>query len=388
MAHELAFVLINPYTIGKSRTGGVIGRIIAHTGLDLVTARMFGPSQELVDEYAAMIRADEDVDPAVRNILADYVQRAYSPDAKTGKCQRVMMLLFEGEDAIRRIYEAAGNIRENMESGRTVRDIYGDYVVDENGKVLYIEPAILVGPTQKSVISRMHLWARYSATDGGIIECCADLPEDFEKTLVLIKPDNFRVPSTRPGNIIDIFSGSGLRIIGARVLRMSVAQAEQFYGPVRDVLRNKLKGMVASRAIQALTKELEIEIPEELSADLGDLLGPVFGDHQFFEIIQFMTGHWAPTCPHDEKEQEGKEKCLALIYAGSDAVNIIRGILGPTDPSKAEPGSVRREYGQNIMVNAAHASDSPENSAREMTIIRADEDMIKQWVNKYYPTEV
>ena len=43
MSSELAFVLINPYTIAKSRTGGVIGRFMSRTGLDLVAARMFAP---------------------------------------------------------------------------------------------------------------------------------------------------------------------------------------------------------------------------------------------------------------------------------------------------------------------------------------------------------
>ena len=71
-----------------------------------------------------------------------------------------------------------------------------------------------------------------------------DVAKDVEiqKTLVLIKPDNFRFPSARPGNIIDLFSGSGLRIVGAKVHRMSVAEAEDFYGPVRQILREKLKG--------------------------------------------------------------------------------------------------------------------------------------------------
>ena len=50
MAKELAFVLINPYTIAKSRTGGVIARYLARTDLDLVAARMFGPSKELVEK--------------------------------------------------------------------------------------------------------------------------------------------------------------------------------------------------------------------------------------------------------------------------------------------------------------------------------------------------
>ena len=46
MATELAFALINPYTISKSRTGGVIGRLLTRTGLELVAARLFGPSQD------------------------------------------------------------------------------------------------------------------------------------------------------------------------------------------------------------------------------------------------------------------------------------------------------------------------------------------------------
>ena len=56
MAKELAFVLINPYTVSKSRTGGVIARYISRTGLDLVAARMFAPSAELARAYAQLIR--------------------------------------------------------------------------------------------------------------------------------------------------------------------------------------------------------------------------------------------------------------------------------------------------------------------------------------------
>jgi len=66
-----------------------------------------------------------------------------------------------------------------------------------------------------------------------------------------------------------------------------------------------------------------------------------------------------------------------------DAVAKIRDILGTTDPSKARPGSVRREFGSNIMVNAAHASDSPENAEREMAIINVDKDNISPWIEQY-----
>jgi len=63
---------------------------------------------------------------------------------------------------------------------------------------------------------------------------------------------------------------------------------------------------------------------------------------------------------------------------------VIRDILGPTDPSKAPTGSVRREFGSNIMVNAAHASDSTRNASREIGILSVAEDTIRPWVKRYY----
>ncbi|HOW97934.1 MAG TPA: nucleoside-diphosphate kinase [Kiritimatiellia bacterium] len=390
MATELAFALINPYTISKSRTGGVIGRLLTRTGLELVAARMFGPSQELAEKYAALLRGDPATEEEERQLLADYVQRCYAPDTKTGKPRRVLMLLFEGEDAIVKIAKATGKVRHSTEASDTVRGTYGDFIRDEHGQVRHVEPAVMVGWTHDSAGAALRLWADYSERDGGLVEAAVDVytgADHYQRTLVLIKPDNFRFPSARPGNIIDIFSGSGLRIIGAKVHRMTVAEAEEFYGPVRQVLRAKLKGSVGQRAAAALAKELGFELPPDTVAQLGETLGPMYGDDQFYKIIQFMTGQWGPACTLEEKQKKGKERCLALVYAGLNAVEKIRGILGPTDPSKAQPGSVRKEFGQDIMVNAAHASDSPENAAREMKIIRVEDSMIREWVDRYYPAK-
>ncbi len=58
MAEELSYVIVTPYSIRKSRTGGIIARLISRTGLDLVAARMFAPSAELVEKYAASIVTD------------------------------------------------------------------------------------------------------------------------------------------------------------------------------------------------------------------------------------------------------------------------------------------------------------------------------------------
>ena len=386
MAKELAFVLINPYTVAKSRTGGAIARYISRTGLDLVAARMFAPSAALAREYAQLIRNDPEVDPVVRSLLADYVEREYGPDPATGQTRRVMMLLFEGENAIQIVKDVTGPIRPTN-SGESVRDTYGDYILDAAGAVHYLEPAVYIGPNPQATGAALKLWAKYSAECGGIVDSAGDVAQGatLEEALVILKPDNFRFASARPGLIIDIFSRSGLRIVGAKVHRMTVAEAEEFYGPVRDVLREKLKGKVAERAAKAVAAELGMEISEEIKGRLGEMIGPTYGDNQFYQIVQFMTGRWGEGLVDEEKAKPGNSRCLLLVYAGPNAISRIRSILGPTDPSKALPGSVRREFGQDIMVNAAHASDSVENARREMGITKVGEETIRSWVEAYYP---
>ena len=386
MAKELAFVLINPYTVSKSRTGGVIARYISRTGLDLVAARMFAPHAQLAAAFAAQIRGDAEIEPVVRPLLADYVEREYGPDPATGQRRRVMMLLFEGENAIQLVKDVTGPIRPTN-SGESVRDTFGDYILDPAGAVKYLEPAVFIGPNAHAVGETLKLWAKYSAECGGLVDAAGDVAQgaSTEEALVILKPDNFRFASARPGLIIDIFSRSGLRIVGAKIHRMTVAEAEEFYGPVRDVLREKLKGKVAERAAKAVAAELGMEIPEAVKGTLGDLLGPMFGDNQFYQIVQFMTGRWGEGLVDEEKAKPGTLRCLLLVYAGPNAISRIRSILGPTDPSKALPGSVRREFGQDIMVNAAHASDSVENAKREMGITKVGDETIRPWVEAYYP---
>ncbi len=386
MSKELAFTLINPYTISKSRTGGVIGRIASRTGLEMVAARMFGPSPELADLYARRILESPDVPPEERHLLADYVRHNYAPDPVSGRRRRVMMLLFEGEDAVAKVRDAVGPLRPHAYSGETVRDTYGDYIVNEGGRVQYLEPAVMVGRSHETVAKAVALWASFSTRDGGIVGQATDVgtASDVQQTLVIIKPDNFQFPSARPGSIIDIFSRSGLRIVGAKVNRMTVAQAEEFYGPVRAVLHRKMKDVMAKRGGDALEKEMGFQIPAEVRTAVGEHLGPIFGDVQFNQIVEFMTGSSPVGLTDAQKAAPGPSKSLVLIYSGVNAVDKIRKILGPTDPSKAEPGSVRREFGKDIMINAAHASDSPESVKREMGILKPEEDGITPWVNKYY----
>ena len=172
------------------------------------------------------------------------------------------------------------------------------------------------------------------------------------RSLVLIKPDNFKFPNQRPGGVIEVFSRTGLYIIGFKVHCMSVAQAEEFYGPVLPVLEDKL--------------------------------GPDKGRNAWEDIVEFMAGGRPSAVSGEQRSAPGSEKCIAIVYQGDDAVRKIREVLGPTDPAKAPPGSIRKEFGQTIMINAAHASDSAENAKREMAIVQVDENNFKPLIESFY----
>src|SRR5687767_589133 len=385
MSEQLAYVIITPYTLYKSRTGGILARLISRTGLELVGARMFAPSAELVQKYSDMIvSADDPQDRRIQELIRDYILKNLSPDAKSGRRRRVMMLLFRGEDAIRKIRSVIGNISMERRGGETIRDTYGDLILDEQA-VRYFEPAVLAAPNFEEAKAKLKLWADYSDKDGGIMDntIAYGAGEVPQRTLVLIKPDNFRFPTGRPGNVIDFFSRTGLYIVGIKVHQMSVAQAEEFYGPVKDVLRTKLNDVVAARAKASLEKEFGFSIAPGEVKQLGSLLGPLYGDNQFDNIIKFMSGRTPGECDENVRKQPGTEKCIALVYEGVEAVRKIRDVLGPTDPSKAPPGSIRKEFGQTIMVNAAHASDSEENAKREIRIVDVGENTFKKVVDQF-----
>ena len=340
MPEQLAYVIITPYSLHKSRTGGILSRLLSRTGLELAGARMFAPSTELVQKYSeATISANDPQDRRIQELIYHYILQNLAPDPKTGRRRRAMMLLLRGEDAVRKTRSVIGNISPERRGGETIRDTYGDLIIDENDQVRYFEPAVLAAPTPEEAQSKLKLWARYSDSDGGLLEnVIAYQPgEKPQRTLVLLKPENFRFPTGRPGNLVDFFSRTGLYIVAVKVHRMSVAQATDFYGPVRETLRTKLKDLVASKAKTAIERDLGFKIRPETEQALGNILGPVFGDHQFENIVKFMSGRSPAECPPGQANQPGSEKCIALIYEGVEAVRKIRDVLGPTDPSKAPP---------------------------------------------------
>lgn len=386
---QLAYVIITPYSLYKSRTGGVLSRLISRTGLDLCALRMFAPGPALVQEYAEnIISAYDPQDRKIQELLREYILHNFMPDPKTGRRRRVLMMLFRGDEAVRKVRSVVGNLSPERRSGETIRGTYGDLITDdETGHVRYFEPAVLASPNDNEAETKLKLWARYSDSDGGVLENVITYPPNDtpERTLVLIKPDNFRFPTGRPGNVIDFFSRTGLYIVGAKVLHMSTAQASEFYGPVREYLRTRLNDTIGARAKDVIEKEFGFKVPSAQEKLIGEALGSIFGDNQFENIVRFMSGRAPSECASDkEMNQPGTEKCVALVYEGVNAVRKIRDVLGPTDPSKAPPGSIRREFGSTIMVNAAHASDSVDNAKREMQIVDVGENNFKRVVEETY----
>src|SRR5437870_3720911 len=303
---ELAYVIVTQYSMSKSRIGGLVGRLISRTGLDLVGERMSAPGAELAMRYAETIVTETDPrHRATQELIRDYVLKNFTGE-KNGEGPRVLFLIFRGPDAVEKIHPTVGHIVHERTSGETIRDTYGDYITNDSGNVTYFEPGVLAAFDPKTVERDLKLWAEFSGSDGGILDRTVRFPANaqIEKTLVLIKPDNFRFPNLRPGGVIEVFSRSGLTIIGFKVHQMSVAQAEEFYGPVLPVLEKKL--------------------------------GPKSGRENWETIIEFMAGRKPSECPPAEREAPGTEKSIAIVYQGVDAVRKIRDVLGPTDPARSE----------------------------------------------------
>jgi nucleoside-diphosphate kinase len=123
-------------------------------------------------------------------------------------------------------------------------------------------------------------------------------------TFSIIKPNAVRTGKTGP--ILSMINEAGFEISAMRMVRMTKPQAESFY----DIHRGK----------------------------------PFFSD-----LVEFMTS--GPV--------------VVMLLRHSDAVEEFRRLIGPTDPTKAEEGTIRRAFAVSVQMNAVHGSDSTENAQKE-----------------------
>ena len=126
-----------------------------------------------------------------------------------------------------------------------------------------------------------------------------------QRTLAIIKPD--AVAKNVTGKIIARIEEAGFTIVAAKMIHMTDAQARGFY--------------------------------------------IVHKDRPFYaSLCKFMTSG----------------PCLPMVLEGESAIARLRDIMGATDPAKAGPGTIRKDFAASIEANAVHGSDSPESAASEI----------------------
>ncbi|MDD2297918.1 MAG: nucleoside-diphosphate kinase, partial [Sphaerochaetaceae bacterium] len=211
MEHSLSYVLVTPYTIAKSRTGGVLARLLSRLDIELVGAQMIAPDEYFVREYAKLIRNYDDGDtPQTNAMLANYVEENFVPSQ--GRRHRTLLLIFRGEDPCRKLSEICGLVNpegRSLESltGENIRDTYADLIFDSENpeRVSYFEPAVLTPRLQATANLHMKMFASWLPDEPNIVENMVyPNPAEIQRSLVIIKPDNWRYASGKPGTIIDM----------------------------------------------------------------------------------------------------------------------------------------------------------------------------------------
>jgi len=390
MKQNLSYVLVTPYSIAKSRTGGVIARLLSRSNLELAAAQMITPDEDFTREYAASLRRQ---DPRNLNsggdLLANYVEQNLGPSG--GRKHRSLLLIFRGEEPCKKLSAVCGSLfPENKTfeaiTGETIRDTYADLILDRDDpkKVIYFEPAILSPRNQDLANQNLALFSRYFRNSENIVRNM-QYPDNskIERTLVILKPDNWNYASGRPGTIIDMFSRTGLRIVGIKVFRFSLNQALDFYSAVEEYVTETQALVYGQKARTVLEKGLTVSLSKNAEEVLTRHFGRAYAHEQFYKIVEFMSGRRPETCPAEEADSPGNVKCMILIYEGENAIRKIRDVLGPTDPLLAPEGTVRREFGSNTLINTAHASDSAESYERERKILKVDENPLVSLIDSY-----
>ncbi len=146
MSQQLAFTSSLRLTRCTNRARVEFLQLIDHPhqlGIGKCAQAMFTPSSELVTKYSGghCLPANDPQDRRVQELIYDYIIRTtWRPDPKTGRRRRLMMLLFRGDDAVRKTRSVIGNISADRRGGETIRDTYGDLIIDEKDQVKYFEP--------------------------------------------------------------------------------------------------------------------------------------------------------------------------------------------------------------------------------------------------------
>jgi nucleoside diphosphate kinase len=447
---ELAYALVTPYSIHKSRNGGILARLL-WADVRLVAARMYAPDPQgdFIERYC-----DSIYDPEARSIplhhqrrIIEYVLRNFGRSNMHDISNRLMLLVFAGPNAQQEVLKSVGNLNQPVR-GDNVRGTYGENVQLNTGDHEYdeafmrlkqlqtrypalqnasapdyrgefFEPAVFTGPTPELTEAHLKLFSECAYTDGGYVAGAVDdlNDPDVETTMVIFKPESFAQRDPMPGNLMDFFSRTGMRITGCKVMQMTVEQAREFYALKVPQFQRVLKGMVEEHArttvkrarvlteqarkrldadahkamtpdyaldlvekadqvyscpqgpgdlkppvVERLYKELRKRLTslnpdESLYEELAEDLKGLNAEVEFNELISYMSGKNPQT--GEDLVEEGDTRCLALLYSGKEAFHVIRKRLK----------QLREVYAENVLVNRAHASDPGEDPQNEVRIL-------------------
>lgn len=375
---ELSFAWITPRSLTRGLEGGILARLLAHPNIRLAGARMFSPSEEFVDEYVAIHK--KTFKPAPFPPFLDFIEDNLRPSRAEANSlpNHLLFLLFTGKNVREELYKIIGTYLPDPRVGmvgRTIRGAYGDFIRSPTGQVTHFQPAIVGASCDEGNRMYLDLFSRHLQNHGGIFDTFynrLDVHKRFETGMVMIKPDMLERPSSLPGHIMDLFGSTGLHLVGCRVFSFSALQARAFYGFLEDIFVDKLRGKVETQLRRALDKEFEgqISISDAEYELFTTVLRRKVAKAEVDNIMQYMSGV-DPNTLHTQQQMRkpGPARCLALLYRGENAIATIRNKLGSTDPSKAAVGTIRSDYGRDIMKNGAHASDSEASMVRERNII-------------------
>lgn len=371
MAGELTYLMVTPESLRKGRTGLILARVLSNPELKLVGARVMAFDNAGAKQFAAMQKLPE---------MAGWVEQSLSPLAD-GKKQSFLILLLEGEAAIAQVAGECGELPGIGGGDKpTLRGTFAQWV-KQGGVTLYLDPAVIFPADKEEAASQLKEIAAAADVQSNIVENASGVAENAELSLVILKPDNWRRASCRPGCVFDYLDRTGLQLVGCKVYHMSVAQALEFYGPVKDALRSKLAPKIAGKVKEQLEADWKWSLPD---GDLTGALGVAFADHEFGSIVEFMSGRRPETCPEAELSAPGLAQTMVLIFAGNNAITKVRQVLGATDPEKALPGTIRRDFATNVMVNTTHASDAPESVVRESKVLQIEKNTFSDVIRAYY----
>ncbi len=280
-SEELAYALVTPYSLHKSRTGGILARLL-WANVRLVAARMYAPrpGSRFIKEYCdAIYDPDErDVPLPYQKLLIDYIIENFGQPNVRGVSNRLAVLVFSGPNARQEIAEAVGHLSQNVR-GDNIRGTYGDFFRESRADIAdhpdyqarlrllesyealktveepeplneFFEPAVLSGVSACINETHLKLFRKYAYTDGGfVLNAVRGVdPDAIETSMVILKPESFHHRNPLPGNLIDFFARAGLYITAMKVLELDVDRAKQFYSLKLPQFRRQLKGMVADRA--------------------------------------------------------------------------------------------------------------------------------------------